>query len=84
MLELYHTYAITNATVTTTVEQFRFLEQKCQLTISARSPVESKKIDGLTQRSIKFNFTPLANLGQIKDPDPSLGSFQYHFTVPLS
>ncbi|XP_058198305.1 replication protein A 70 kDa DNA-binding subunit B-like [Rhododendron vialii] len=71
-LELYHTYSISNAAVTATVEQFRFLEQKCQLTISARSPVESKKIDGLTQRSIRFNFTPLAHLNQIKDPDPNL------------
>ncbi|KAG5531241.1 hypothetical protein RHGRI_026006 [Rhododendron griersonianum] len=71
-IELYHTYSITNAAVTTTLEQFRFLEQKCQLTISARSPVEAKKIDGLTQRSIKFNFTPLADIGQIKDPDPNL------------
>ncbi|KAG5512700.1 hypothetical protein RHGRI_038883 [Rhododendron griersonianum] len=71
-LQLYHPYSISNAAVITTPKQYRFLEQRCQLIISAHSPVEGKKIGGLTQRSIKFNFTPLADLGQIKVPDPSL------------
>lgn len=72
-LELYGTYSISNATVTTTLEQFRFLDQKCQLTITGRSPVEEKKVDGLTQRSVKFDFTSLADVGKIKDPDQNLG-----------
>ncbi|XP_058191895.1 replication protein A 70 kDa DNA-binding subunit D-like [Rhododendron vialii] len=71
-LKLYHTYSISNDVVTATPEQFRFLEQKCQLTINAHTPVEAIKIDGLTQRSIKYDFTPLASLGQINDPDPNL------------
>lgn len=43
-LELYYTYSISNATVTTTAEQFRFLNQKCQLTINAQSPIEEKRL----------------------------------------
>ncbi|KAG5562041.1 hypothetical protein RHGRI_004923 [Rhododendron griersonianum] len=30
------------------------------------------KVDGLTLRSIKYNFTPIADLGEVKDPDPNL------------
>lgn len=78
-LKLHQTYSITNATVTTTPDQFCFLEQKYQLTISARSPVEAKKVDGLKDRSIKYNFTPLADLRQIKDPNPNIGLFPSHF-----
>ncbi|KAI8525501.1 hypothetical protein RHMOL_Rhmol13G0235000 [Rhododendron molle] len=71
-LKLYQTYSISNAIVTTTPEQFRFLDQKCQLTIHGRTPVKAIKIDGLTQRSIKYNFTPLANVSQVNDPDPNV------------
>ncbi|XP_058200955.1 replication protein A 70 kDa DNA-binding subunit D-like [Rhododendron vialii] len=61
-LKLYHTYFITNAGVTATPEIFRVLENKNQLAINARTPVEEMQIDGLTMRTIKYNFTPIAAL----------------------
>ncbi|KAI8551263.1 hypothetical protein RHMOL_Rhmol06G0171900 [Rhododendron molle] len=73
-LKLFHTYSITNATVNTTSEEFRFLEQRCQLIINSRSPVEEIKIDGLTMRSIKFDFTPIDMLGRINVPNSTIGA----------
>ncbi|KAG5533517.1 hypothetical protein RHGRI_027635 [Rhododendron griersonianum] len=51
---------------------FRFLENKCQLAIKARTPVEEIHIDGLTQRTVKYNFTPIAALHQVKNRDTKL------------
>lgn len=76
-LKLYHTYSITNATVTETPQMFRFLENKCQLAIKARTPVEEIHIDGLTQRTVKYNFTPIAALHQVKNRDTKLGKSLY-------
>ncbi|KAI8572003.1 hypothetical protein RHMOL_Rhmol01G0164900 [Rhododendron molle] len=74
-LKLFYTYSITNAGVDTTPEEFRFLEQRCQLNINARMPVEEMKVDSLTMRSIKFNFTPIAMLSEISLPNSTLGYF---------
>ncbi|KAG5544391.1 hypothetical protein RHGRI_016969 [Rhododendron griersonianum] len=71
-LKLYHTYSITNPTVRLTPEMFRFLENKNQLGINARTPVEEIEIDGLTMRTMKYNFTPINSLQQIKEANPRL------------
>ncbi|KAI8534732.1 hypothetical protein RHMOL_Rhmol10G0119700 [Rhododendron molle] len=71
-LKLFHTYSITNANINTTPEEFRFLEQRCQLIINSRTPVEGFKVDNLTMRSIKFNFTPIAMLSKINVPNFTL------------
>ncbi|KAG5537862.1 hypothetical protein RHGRI_025084 [Rhododendron griersonianum] len=71
-LNLYRTYSITNATVTKTLEIFRFLENKNQLAINGHTPVEEIQIDGLTMRTMQYNFTPISALPQIKQPDPRL------------
>ncbi|KAG5535836.1 hypothetical protein RHGRI_023565 [Rhododendron griersonianum] len=71
-LKLYHTYSITNPTVRLTPEMFRFLENKNQLGINARTPVEEIEIDGLTMRTMKYNFTPITSLQQIKEANPRL------------
>ncbi|KAF7147897.1 hypothetical protein RHSIM_Rhsim03G0120000 [Rhododendron simsii] len=72
-LKLYHTYSITNAAVTETPQLFRFLENKNQLAINARTPVEEIHIDGLTQRTVKYSFTPTTALHQVKSRDAKLG-----------
>lgn len=82
-LQLFQTYSITNATVTATQENFRFLEQKNQLTISARNPVREMTIDGLTLRSIKYNFTPIIALTEVTDPDPNLGRSLLHLSSSI-
>ncbi|KAG5561562.1 hypothetical protein RHGRI_004567 [Rhododendron griersonianum] len=71
-LKLYHTYSITNPTVRLTPEMFPFLENKNQLGINARTPVEEIEIDGLTMRTMKYNFTPITSLQQIKEANPRL------------
>lgn len=76
-LKLYHAYSITNAAVSETPEKFRFLKNKHQLAISARTPVEEIQIDGLTLGTMKYNFTPIVALPQIRDPDPKLGQSLY-------
>lgn len=54
---------------------FRFLENTNQLAISARTPVEGIHIDGLTQRTVKYNFIPITALHQVKDRHAKLGNF---------
>ncbi|XP_058186447.1 replication protein A 70 kDa DNA-binding subunit B-like [Rhododendron vialii] len=71
-LKLYHTYSITNPTVSPTPEMFHFLKNKNQLGINARTPVEEIEIDGLTMRTMKYNFTPITSLQQIKEANPRL------------
>lgn len=73
-LKLYYTYAITNAVVTRIKEQFRFLNKMHQLVISAKSPVEKIKIDGFSQRSLQFNFTPLTHVHVVQGTDAKIGN----------
>lgn len=78
-LKLYHTYAITNPAVTKIRNEFRFLDKMHQLVISAKSPVEEIKIDGFSQRSLQFNFTPLSDLNTIQHTDAKIGNlYPYH------
>ncbi|KAI8524324.1 hypothetical protein RHMOL_Rhmol13G0141700 [Rhododendron molle] len=72
-LKLYHTYSITNLGVGATPELFCFLENKNQLRINACTPVEEIETDGLTMRTMKYNFTPIVDLQQIKEANPKLG-----------
>ncbi|XP_058197745.1 uncharacterized protein LOC131313452 [Rhododendron vialii] len=68
-LKLYHTYAITNAIVMRIKEQLRFLNKLHQLVISAKSPVEEIKINGFSQKSLQFNFTPLSDIHAVQRTD---------------
>ncbi|KAI8563696.1 hypothetical protein RHMOL_Rhmol03G0129200 [Rhododendron molle] len=60
-----HTYCITNAAVGQTPEKYRFVENKYQLAINARTPVEEIQIDGLTLRTMTYNFTPITAISQV-------------------
>ncbi|KAG5549907.1 hypothetical protein RHGRI_015021 [Rhododendron griersonianum] len=71
-LKMYHTYCITNAAVGQTPEKSRFLENKYQLAINARTPVEEIQIDGLTLRNMRYNFTPITDISQVRVPDPKI------------
>lgn len=73
-LKLYHTYKITNPFVNKIKDMYRFLPKQHQLVISARSPVEEIKIDGLSIRSLQYNFTPIANLGSIQEGTETIGN----------
>ncbi|KAG5552505.1 hypothetical protein RHGRI_010554 [Rhododendron griersonianum] len=71
-LKMYHTYCITNAAVGQTPEKYRFLENKYQLAINARTPVEEIQIDGLTLRTMRYNFTPITAISQVRVTDPKI------------
>ncbi|KAG5564858.1 hypothetical protein RHGRI_000901 [Rhododendron griersonianum] len=71
-LKIYHTYCITNAAVGQTPEKFRFLENKYQLAINARTPVEEIQIDGLTLRTMRYDFTPITAISQVRLSDPKI------------
>ncbi|KAG5557534.1 hypothetical protein RHGRI_007691 [Rhododendron griersonianum] len=72
-LKMYHTYCITNAAVGQTLEKFRFLENKYQLAINARTPVKEIQIDGLTLRTLRYYFTPISAISQVRVSDAKIG-----------
>lgn len=73
-LKIYHTYAITNAPVGKLRDNYRFTPKFHQLVINARTPVEEIKIDGLSIRTLQFNFTPIAALSTIDDRGSTIGT----------
>lgn len=72
-LKLYHCYCITNAPVGTIPELYRYLEIPYQLNLSAKTPIEEIQIDELTMRSLKYNFTELADLESVTETGPKIG-----------
>ncbi|KAH7857925.1 hypothetical protein Vadar_017990 [Vaccinium darrowii] len=52
----------------------RFVEHCFQLKISARTPIQARLIDGLTIRTLKFSFTPIADVAAIEDVDAKIGT----------
>lgn len=75
-LKVYHCYSITNAAIALLPEPYRYLEIPYQLTLSARTPIEEIQIDGLTMRSLKYNFTQLSNLEHIAESGPNIGKLK--------
>lgn len=71
-LKVYQCYSITNATIAIIPESYRYLEIPYQLTLSARTPIEEIHIDGLTMRSLKYNFTQLSGLEHIAESGPNI------------
>ncbi|KAH7846156.1 hypothetical protein Vadar_010559 [Vaccinium darrowii] len=71
-LKMFQTYSISNATVDKLDVQHRFVDHCFQLKISARTPIQAKLIDGLTIRTLKFNFTPIADIASIDDVDAKI------------
>lgn len=80
-LKMFQT--ISNATVNRLDVQHRFVDHPFQLKISARTPIQAKLIDGLTIRTVKFNFTPVADTGIIEDVDNKIDMlFEIHVVGP--
>ncbi|KAH7860698.1 hypothetical protein Vadar_016943 [Vaccinium darrowii] len=71
-LKMFQTYSISNATVDTLDVQHRFVDHCFQLKISARTPIQAKLVDGLTSRTLKFDFTPIADIRAIEDVDTKI------------
>ncbi|KAI7995523.1 Replication protein A 70 kDa DNA-binding subunit B [Camellia lanceoleosa] len=61
-LEIFSSYAISNAQVRSIPEQHQIVENEYQWTIHGRTSIEKIKDDQLTIRSLNFNFTTLTAL----------------------
>ncbi|KAH7841792.1 hypothetical protein Vadar_034427 [Vaccinium darrowii] len=72
LLQDAKTYAISNAVVDRLDSQHRFVEHCFQLKISARTPIQARLIDGLTIRTLKFSFTPIADVAAIEDVEAKI------------
>ncbi|KAE9468011.1 hypothetical protein C3L33_00153, partial [Rhododendron williamsianum] len=60
-LKVYHT-PITNAVITRIKERFRFLPNIYQIVVNAKTPVEHIEVDGLSIRTLVYNFTSITAL----------------------
>ncbi|KAH7862501.1 hypothetical protein Vadar_005743 [Vaccinium darrowii] len=78
--KLYHCYSMTNAPVGTIPQLFRYLVNPYRLTLCAKTPIEETQIDGFTMRSLKYNFTQLADLEKMPDTDAKLSNL--HIYIP--
>ncbi|KAH7836816.1 hypothetical protein Vadar_006014 [Vaccinium darrowii] len=56
---------------TTTMFQ-RIVLQNSKLTLTAKTPIEEVQIDGLTMRSLKYNFTQLSDLEHVAESGPKI------------
>ena len=61
-LEIFSSYAISNAQVRSIPEQHQIVENDYQSTIHGWTPIEKIKDDQLTTQSLNFNFTTLTAL----------------------
>ncbi|KAH7867544.1 hypothetical protein Vadar_034691 [Vaccinium darrowii] len=71
-LRVHSTYAISNASVDKVDIQHRIVAHKFQLIITARTPIEAKQIEGLTIRTLDFNFTTLIDIQNTLDGDQKI------------
>ncbi|KAH7838677.1 hypothetical protein Vadar_029770 [Vaccinium darrowii] len=69
---MFQTYVISNAMVDKLDLQHRFVDHCFQLKISARTPIQARLIDGLTIRTLKFRFTPIADVAAIEDVEAKI------------